>query len=78
MWLRDTGVLNKLRSKVINSPIPIPDPKVRHNQPLSIYQLVIIMIIFDVGAIISIFAFLVELLKFRAIKPKPEKEIEMS
>ena len=68
MWLRDTGILNKLRYDVLNPPIPIPDPTMRHNQPLIIYQLGIIMIIFLIGIMISIFALITELLKFRKMK----------
>ena len=52
MWLRDTGVLTKLRYDVLNPPILIPDPKVRNNQPLNNWQLGIIMIIYLVGVMI--------------------------
>ena len=78
MWLRDTGVLNKLRYEALNPAIPIPDPKVRHNQPLNNWQLGIIMIIYLVGVMISILAFLAELLKFREKKRKPESATEQN
>ena len=68
MWLRDSGVLNKLRYDVLNPPIPIPDPKVRHNQPLNNWQLGIIMIIYLAGVLISVLVFLSELLKFKKIR----------
>ena len=70
MWLRDTGVLNKLRYDVLKPVFPIPDPKVRHNQPLNNWQLGIIMIISLVGSAISILTFMVELLKAKKTKPK--------
>ena len=63
MWLRDTGILEKVKYDVMNPPHQIPDPRVRHNQPLNLGQLGIIMIIMVVGAFISIIVFLVELLK---------------
>ena len=72
MWLRDTGVLDKLRLGALNPAIPIPDPKVRQNQPLTVYQLGLIAIIYLVGISISIISFLTELLKFREVKPQPE------
>ena len=78
MWLRDSGVLNKLRYDVLNPPIPIPDPKVRHNQPLTVYQLGITAIIYLVGISISIFAFLTELIKFREVRPQPENATELN
>ena len=76
MWLRDTGVLTKLRYDVLNPPILIPDPKVRHNQPLNNWQLGIIMIIYLVGLLISILVFIGEFMKVIEVKPNPEKALE--
>ena len=76
MWLRDTGVLNKLRSDVLKPVFPIPDPKVRHNQPLNNWQLGIVMIISLVGSVISILTFMVELLKAKKTKSLPEMATE--
>ena len=78
MWLRDTGVLDKLRLRALNPAIPIPDPKGRHNQPLTVYQLGITAIIYLVGISISIFAFLTELIKFREVRPQPENATELN
>ena len=61
MWLRDTGILNKLKYDVMNPPMPIPPPKVRHGQPLILGQLGITMIIIAVGLFIAILVFLGEL-----------------
>ena len=61
MWLRDTGILNKLKYDVMNPPIPIPDAKVRHNQPLILRQLGITVIILVVGLFIALILFLGEL-----------------
>ena len=60
MWLRDTGILNKLKFDVMNPPIPIPDPKLRHKQPLILRQLGIIIIILVVGLNIALIVFLWE------------------
>ena len=76
MWLRDTGVLNKLRNDVLHPPITIPYPKVRHNEPLNNWQLGIIMIVYLVGLSISILTFIGELLKVSEVKPNPEKALE--
>ena len=61
MWLRDTGILERVNYEVMNPVIPSPDPIVRHNQPLILRQLGIIMIILVVGLFISTLVFLVEL-----------------
>ena len=63
MWLRDTGILEKVKKYVMNPPRHIPAPRVRFNQPLILRQFGIIMIIMIVGLFISITVFLVELLK---------------
>ena len=61
MWLKDTGILKKLKDDVMNPPMPILRPKVRHNQPLILRQLGITMIILVVGLFIAILAFVGEL-----------------
>ena len=60
MWLRDTGILDKIKNDVMNPPFPIPDPKVRYKKPLILRQLGIIMITLIVGLFIATIAFLVE------------------
>ena len=70
MWLHDTGILEKLKYDVIRPPFPIPDPKVRRNQPLIISQLGIVMIILAVGHILSLPVFFCEILKGRGKKLK--------
>ena len=61
MWLRDTGVLDKLAFDALNPPIPIPDPKLRHKQPLIFSQLGGIMILLVVGLAFAIIVFILEL-----------------
>ena len=71
MWLKDTGILNRVKDDVMIPPIPKPDPKVRHNEPLNLEQLGIILIILVVGLVMGLLAFLVELLmkpKFKSAK----------
>ena len=61
MWLQDTGILIKLRDSELKAPYPIPQPKVKFNQPLSIYQLATAFLLVVAGVMISISAFLIEL-----------------
>ena len=63
MWLKDTGILDKIQYDVFKPGIQNPQPRVRHNKPLILQQLGIIMIILLVGLFIATLAFLVELLK---------------
>ena len=67
MWLRDTGILEKVKYDTMNPPIPIPDAYVRINQPLILGQLGIIMIIVVVGLSIATIVFFIELCK----RPRP-------
>ena len=61
MWLKDTGILDKVKYDVMNPPIPISDPTVRLNQPLILRQLAIIMLILIFGLAIGTIVFLVEI-----------------
>ena len=63
MWLQDTGILKKLRDDELNAPVPIPDLKVRVNQPLTFYQIGIALVVQVVGLCIAIAAFAAELCK---------------
>ena len=57
MWLKDTGILDKLKHDVMNPPIPIPDPRVRYREPLILRQLGIVMIILVAGLIVALIVF---------------------
>ena len=57
MWLKDTGILNKLKHDVMNPPFPIPDPSVRYKQPLILRQLGIVMIILVAGLTAALIVF---------------------
>ena len=74
-WLRDTGVLQKLKLDSFRPPFPIPDPKVRHDLPLTIYQLGIVVIVLTIGLIFSIDIFLLEFAQL--FKGKNEKPLTL-
>ena len=61
MWLRDTGVLDKLAFDALNPPIPIPDPKLRDKKPLILSQLGGIMILLVVGLAFAMIVYILEL-----------------
>ena len=61
MWLRDTGILNKMKYVKTTPETYIPDPKVRVNEPLHISELGTALFIEAGGVAIAILAFLVEL-----------------
>ena len=65
MWLRDTGVLEKMKYDMIDTEMLDPLPKVWKNKSLSLLQLGIIMIITLIGITLSIFVFMWELLRRR-------------
>ena len=73
VWLRDTGILEKIKYEIIRPPFPIPDPKVRHDQPLIMSELGIVMIILAVGHILSLPVFFCELLRGRSKKLKDQQ-----
>ena len=76
MWLRDSGILNKLYDHELNTTVEKPDPKVRVNKPLNIYQLATAFIVVAVGLIVGILAFFVEYCCPRGeVKRKAVKEV---
>ena len=70
MRLQDTGLLKKLRDDELKAPEPIPLPNVKHNQSLSISQLVTAFILLASGIVASIPVFIVELLKGEKVGDK--------
>ena len=76
MWLKDTGILNRVKDDITIPPIPIPQPKMRHNQPLNLTQLGIIMIILVVGLVVGASVFVIEVTK--KSKCKLAEGIELS
>ena len=63
MWLKDTGILERVKYEVFRPGIQNPDPRVRRNQPLILKQLGIIMIVLAVGLFVATIVFLLELSK---------------
>ena len=61
MWLRDTGILTRLRDLELDIPVAKPSPKVRVDQPLNFNQLGSAFLAFIMGIVISNAAFLAEL-----------------
>ena len=74
MWLRDTGILERLNYVVAKPPLDIPLPKVRRDQPLIMSQLGIVFIVLAVGLGLTIPVFLCELIKGRGQKTLNESE----
>ena len=68
MWLRDTGILGRLRDLELDAPVAIPYPQVRVDQPLNLYQLGSAFLAFIMGIAVSTTAFLTELTLKRRIK----------
>ena len=79
MWLRDTGILNKMKDGISPPHIPTQYQKARNNLPLSIKQLGIVLIALLSGIILSIIVFFVELMKGKGRKGNlpSEKSIEL-
>ena len=62
MWLRDTGVLNKMKYDLLNLQAMTTTtlPKVWKDKPLNLLQLGIILIVLVIGIVLSILVFLFE------------------
>ena len=60
MWLRDTGILTRLRALELDAPVAIPYPQMRVDQPLNLDQLGSAFLAFALGLAVSILTFLTE------------------
>ena len=60
MWLRDTGILNRLTLDIKRPATPVPDPKVRKKLPLTTQQLISPILSVIVGSMLSVMVFLLE------------------
>ena len=63
MWLRDTGILERLKYHIFTPQSRTPYPKVRRDKPLIISQLGIVMIVLAIGLGLSLLVFICELRK---------------
>ena len=65
MWLRDTGILNKLKYRAMEQSNEIqiykPLPKMRVNQPLQLPELSLTMFLEIGGITFTVIAFILEL-----------------
>ena len=76
MWLRDTGILGKLQYDEMKPPLIKPDPIARVNQPLTIQQMAITLIVLLAGQVFSVLVFLVEVLKRKRKRSPPSKDMD--
>ena len=70
MWLQDSGILKKLIIDELRAPVPIPLPKIKVNQPLSISQLAAVFFFATFGIMASILAFLAEIFRAQKVSAK--------
>ena len=68
MWLRDTGVLGKMKDDELSAPIPIPDPKIKFDERISVEQIGIGIAIYSVGMTLSLLLFFGELFTKKRVK----------
>ena len=73
MMLGDTGVLRKMELDVLSPDLYVPDPKVRYNTPISIYEMGTAFMAEAVGIVLGILCFLAELCKGKRNRKLPSK-----
>ena len=74
MWLRDTGVLGKMKFDELYAPMPIPDPKIKVDQRISVEQIGIGIAIYSIGLSLSLLFFFGELCTKRRRVTRVEKK----
>ena len=61
MWLRDTGVLGKMKYDELSAPMSIPDPKIKVDGRISVEQIGIGIVLYSVGMLLALCFFIGEL-----------------
>ena len=74
MWLRDTGVLAKMKDDELSAPIPIPDPKIKADERISVEQIGIGIVIYSIGMTLSFLFFIGELSTKTGAKRQVQKQ----
>ena len=75
MWLRDTGVLGKMKDDELDAPMPIPDPKIKVNERISVEQIGIGVAIYSVGMLLALLFFISELCTKKRVKRVGNKQL---
>ena len=73
MMLRDTGILTKMQFDIMSPETYRPDPKVRYDPTISIYEMATAFMAGAVGILMGIVCFLFELCKGKSNKKPPLK-----
>ena len=74
MWLRDTGVLGKMKDDELSAPMPIPDPKIKVDERISLEQLGIGIALYTIGMTLSLILFSIELFTKKRVKRAKKKQ----
>ena len=81
MWLRDTGVLGKIKDDELSAPRPLPDRRIKVDERISIEQIGIGVAIYSAGMVLSLLFFIREFCTKKRPKTvgnglrRPRKEI---
>ena len=74
MWLRDTGVLGKMKDDELSAPVPIPALKIKVDGRISIEQIGIGIAIYSVGMTLSLLFFIGERCTKKRVKRIGKKQ----
>ena len=74
MWLRDTGVLAKMRDDELSAPMPIPDQKIKDDGHIDVEHIGIGLAIYSVGMTLSLLLFIGELCTKGRVKREEKQQ----
>ena len=74
MWLRDTGVLAKMKDDALSAPIPIPVSKIKVDGRISLEQIGIGIAIYSIGMTLSLLLFIGERCTKRGVKREDKQQ----
>ena len=74
MWLRDTGILGKMKDDELSAPMPIPDPKIKVDERISVDQIGIGIAVYSVGMTFLLIFFSIEFCTKKRVKRAEKKQ----
>ena len=74
MWLRDAGILTKIKDDELSAPIPVPDPNIKAEEAMTVEEIGMGIATYSIGVTLSLLFFIGELCTKKRITRGEKKQ----